>query len=354
MSRRSKRLALACFTLLLGFFAAEVGLRVAWRRVKKPSALSHSWHDHDPKLGWRHKKSFSATIARNDILPVSFAVRTNAQGLRVGTNDVARDMAPVASAGVTRIACVGDSYTFGYCIAGEASYPARLEAALGRGFEAWNWGVCAYGLDQFVLMLDEALASKPDVVVLGVIDMSFRRATNTHFMDGNAKPRFHVEGGQLLYPVEPVPEMKPGDSYTKLEVRGPSYVAAGLSRAFENLSVKLAKDPDAANEDWQLGRALILEAVKKCKAANVKLAVALLPELRLMRPGKEDHYRRLLATLEAESVVFMDTYPAFLAKNMADRTALFVPNDEHPNEAGAQLIAETVLAGLRERGLLAR
>jgi hypothetical protein len=352
MSRRSKRLVLATLTLLLGFLGVELGLRVAWRRTKKPAA--HSWHEHDPRLGWRHKKNYFGIIEKNDILPVSFTVRTNAQGLRVGTEDTARDMAPVPSAGVTRIACLGDSYTFGYCIAGETAYPARLEAALGAGHEVWNWGVCAYGLDQFVLALDDALASKPSLVVLGVIDMSFRRATNSHFMDGTAKPRFHLDGEQLLYPVAPVPEMKAGDSYTKIEVRGPSYVFAGLSRACENVRVKVASDPDAANEDWRLGRALVREAVKKCQAAGVKVAVALLPELRLMRPGKDDHYRRLLATLEAEGVVFIDTYPAFLDARIKNRDALFVPRDEHPNEGGSQLIADTLRERLEARGLLAR
>lgn len=351
-SRRALRLALAVVTLLLGFLAAEVGLRMAWRREKKPG--THSWHDHDPRLGWRNKRSFTGVVDKSDHMPTipgPFTVRTNAQGLRVGTNDVAHDMAPVASSGVFRVACVGDSYTFGFCIAGEAAYPARLEAALGPGHEVWNWGVCAYGLDQFVLALDDALASKPDLVVLGVIDMSFRRATNTHFLDGTAKPRFHVSGDALEYPDAPVPHMKAGDSYSKLEVRGSSFVVAGLSRAFSNLSVKLAKDPDEAAEEWQLGRALIREAVKKCKAANVKLAVALLPEDRLM--GR-DRNVRLLATLEPEGVVFVDTYPAFLDFRSKDVRALFVPGDGHPNEVGSQLLADTLEKQLGERGLLAR
>ena len=341
-------------TLRLGFFAAEVGLRVAWRRTKKAGA--HSWHDHDPRLGWRNKKSYVGVAEKSENIPIPapFTVRTNAQGLRVGTEEAAHDMAPVASAGVFRVACVGDSYTFGYCIAGESAYPARLQAALGPGHEVWNWGVCAYGLDQFVLTLDEALASKPNLVVVGVIDMSFRRATSPNFLDGTAKPRFHVSGETLEYPAEPVPLLKAGDGYSKLEVRGPSYVIAGLSRAFENLSVKLAKDPDAANEDWRLGRALLLEAVKKCKAAGVRVAVALLPELRLMREGKEDKYRRLLATLEPEGVVIIDTYPAFLDAKIKNREALFVPQDEHPNEAGSQLIADALHERLAARGLLAR
>jgi lysophospholipase L1-like esterase len=345
--RRKLRLALATVTLLVGLGAAEVALRVAWRRTKKPG--EHSWHDHDDRLGWRNKRSFTTTVERSEAMPTipaPFLVRTNAQGLRD-----ARDLAPEPSSGVTRIACVGDSYTFGFCIAGEAAYPARLEARLGAGHEVCNWGVCAYGLDQFVLMLDDALATKPSLVILGVIDMSFRRATSAHFLDGTAKPRFYLEGERLLAPSEPVPLVKPGDTYCRFDVRGPSYVLAGLERAFANLSIKLAKDPAEAAEDWQLGRALLREAARKCKTANVRLAVALLPEERLLGI---DPYERLLPTLEPEGIVVLDTYPAFKERFSKDSHPLFVPLDGHPNEPGSQLIADTLAAGIEKRGLLAR
>lgn len=345
-SRRRLRLALALGTLLVALAASEVALRIAWRRKKPPG--DHSWHEHDARLGWRNKRSYETTVPKSDsppVIPAPFFVKLNAQGLR---DD--RDMAPEPSSGVFRIACLGDSFTFGYLIPGAAAYPKRLEAALGPPYEVWNWGVCAYGLDQFVLMLDDALASKPRLVVLGVIDMSFRRATNSHFMDGSAKPRFHVDGEKLIPPELPVPLVQAGDSYCRFEVDGPSYVLAGLERAFGNLRVKLAKDPDAAAEDWQLGRALIREAARKCNEKNVRLAVALLPEDKLL--GR-DKYERLLATLEPEGIIVLDTYPAFMERHAKDVRPLFVPQDGHPNELGCQLIADTLAELLQKRGLLA-
>src|SRR6185369_3627790 len=99
MSRRSKRLVLALLTLLVALGAAEIFLRIAWRRVKKPEV--HSWHEFDAKLGWRHKKSYfdEATVPVSSTATVTFKVRTNAQGLRVGTDEAFHDMAPVASPG---------------------------------------------------------------------------------------------------------------------------------------------------------------------------------------------------------------------------------------------------------------
>jgi lysophospholipase L1-like esterase len=345
--RTLARVAVVALTLLVGLGVAEVALRLSWKRTKPKSG--QSWHDHDDRLGWRNKKSFSMSVEKSDgpvKIPVPFTVKLDAMGLRDE-----REIAPEPSAGVTRIACVGDSYTFGYLIEGERSYPARLEKALGPGYEAWNWGVCGYGLDQFVLMLDDALATHPKLVILGVIDMSFRRATNANFMDGTAKPRFYVEGGELVLTNVPVPLVKENDTYCRFDVRGHTYVAAGIGRAWENLSVKLSKDPEAAAEDWQLGRALILEAQRKCKAAGVRLAVALLPEMKLVG---HDKYERLLATLEPEGITVLDVYPELAKLDTPELTACFVPEDGHPNERGAQLIADTLKALLEKRGLLAR
>jgi hypothetical protein len=339
------RIALALVVFLVGLGAAEIALRIAWRRKKPPSG--HSWHDYDATLGWRNKKSFKTTVERSEAMPTipaPFEVRLDAQGLR---DD--RDMAPEPSAGVTRIACVGDSYTFGFCIPGEAAYPRRLEKALGTGYECWNWGVCAYGLDQFVLALDDVLASKPRLVVLGVIDMSFRRATNANFLDGTAKPRFHLEGDALVLGNVPVPEIKAGDSYCRFEVRGPSYVLAGVERAFENLRVHMSKDPEAEAEDWRLGRALLREASRKCRARGARLVVALLPEERLLA---KDRYERLLETLEPEGITVIDTYPAFRSPPASETRPLFVPMDGHPSEAGSDLIAQALAAELKKRRLL--
>ena len=343
-SLRARRLALASFVLLLGLGASEIVLRIAWRKTKP--AGEQSWHEYDERLGWRNKKSFKTTVDRTPegALPVPFVVELDAQGLRDE-----RDMAPEPSAGVTRIACVGDSFTFGYRIAGTDAYPKRLEVELGAGYETWNWGVCAYGLDQMVLHLDDVLASRPALVVLGVIDMSFRRATSAHFQDGTGKPRFYVDDGELVLTNVPVPLVRPGDSYAKLDVRGPSYLVAGVERAFANLSVRLSKDPEAASEDWQLGRALLLEAKRRCASRGARLAVALLPQKQLLG---EDRYVRLLPLLEPEGISVIDLYPAFLARPREEIPELYGP-DGHPSERGARLIAVALADQLRARGLVA-
>lgn len=63
-----------------------------------------------------------------------------------------------------RIACLGDSTTFGWGVAYEQAWPAVLGDAL--GVEVLNAGVPGYSTHQGLASLDRVLALKPDVVVL--------------------------------------------------------------------------------------------------------------------------------------------------------------------------------------------
>jgi lysophospholipase L1-like esterase len=75
-------------------------------------------------------------------------------------------------AGVTRIACIGDSHTFGYGVEDDRTWPAFLQQELGRGsseggVEVLNCGVNGYDTMQEVLWLEKrVLAFEPDLVLL--------------------------------------------------------------------------------------------------------------------------------------------------------------------------------------------
>ena len=92
----------------------------------------------------------------------------NASGLR--GPEAAEEKPP----GVTRVAVLGDSITFGYWVAEADAFPRQLEALLnggpGRGrVEVLNFGVPGYNLEQATEMLRaRALRFAPDVVVLAL------------------------------------------------------------------------------------------------------------------------------------------------------------------------------------------
>jgi lysophospholipase L1-like esterase len=94
--------------------------------------------------------------------------RINAAGLRGPETD--EEKPP----GVTRVAVLGDSITFGYWVAETDAFPRQLEGLLngrpGHGpVEVLNFGVPGYNLEQATEMLRaRALRFAPDVVVLAL------------------------------------------------------------------------------------------------------------------------------------------------------------------------------------------
>ncbi|MCP3918454.1 MAG: SGNH/GDSL hydrolase family protein [bacterium] len=86
---------------------------------------------------------------------------TNAHGFRGPT--VTLEKAP----GTVRIACLGDSYTYGYGVELDATWPARLAAALPAEHEVLNCGVIGYHTADEVLWLEHrVLRFAPDIVIL--------------------------------------------------------------------------------------------------------------------------------------------------------------------------------------------
>ena len=96
-------------------------------------------------------------------------IRTNTHGMRDVEPGPMGDDIPI------RVVVLGDSYTFGYRVAGELSYPSLLETRLneelpGRRFEVLNLGVSGYNTQDEALVLEhKGLAWHPDVVVLGYV-----------------------------------------------------------------------------------------------------------------------------------------------------------------------------------------
>ena len=108
----------------------------------------------------------------------------------------------------TRIALVGDSFTFGDNVAYEESWGYLLEKALGPEFEVLNFGVSGYGVDQAYLRYEKDVRSwHPKVVIFGLISDDVERSLRLYhsIMTSRAgwgefpfaKPRFVLRDGAL-------------------------------------------------------------------------------------------------------------------------------------------------------------
>src|SRR5262249_2123662 len=100
--------------------------------------------------GWnfvdlRPNRQATLTLTRGDGSRfLDFTVTTNELGLRrLGTDDPG---GPPAPDGKTVIHCLGDSFTMGWGVEDDESYPAVLARKLGDGHLVLNLGVDGFGL----------------------------------------------------------------------------------------------------------------------------------------------------------------------------------------------------------------
>ena len=124
-----------------------------YKKVSAPATNEGSYGQIDGELGWVLKPGSRSRYYMTDRVTgtayFDSTVYTNSAGFRAPSLD-----AEFASGSMVAI---GDSWTFGYAVDYEQSYPAQLEKLLGR--DVVNMGVPAYGSAQVLLLLERHLGN---------------------------------------------------------------------------------------------------------------------------------------------------------------------------------------------------
>jgi hypothetical protein len=132
--------------------------------ILRKAAASPTFYVYDDLLGW--------TIGPNR-KSADGLYYSSAEGLRAPHEGISFAKATKK----TRIALVGDSYTFGEDVVYENTWGRLLEKALGEEFEVLNFGVPGYGLDQAYLRYEKDVQEwKPTVVILSFIPHDIERS----------------------------------------------------------------------------------------------------------------------------------------------------------------------------------
>ena len=102
---------------------------------------------------------------------------------------------------------MGDSFTEGWEVEDQESWPAQLEAMTGTPIV--NGGTGGYGTDQILMRAEQLLPIiKPHTLIIGFLDSDLDRTEHVTF--GAPKPWFTAENGQLQFhppaALEPPPE----------------------------------------------------------------------------------------------------------------------------------------------------
>ena len=126
--------------------------------------------------------------------------------------------------GRTRIALIGDSFTFGEDVNYEESWGYFLGKELGSEFQVLNFGVSGYGLDQMFLRYEKDVRRwKPRIVIFGFISHDTERSMLVYpfisFPEWNmpfSKSRLILRGGKLANINAPAPA--PGDIFSRASI----------------------------------------------------------------------------------------------------------------------------------------
>jgi len=160
------RALLASITVVLSLTAsvlvAEVAARVAGYQPRVPTpGPEQQIHGPDPVLGWRAvpgRGAFGPYVSGGDVATVTIRP------------DGARTAGPEVAGGRPQVLLVGCSFTMGWAVSDDETFPWRLQARR-PDVEVRNYGQTGYGTVQSLLLLEQLLATgkQPAWVLYGDI-----------------------------------------------------------------------------------------------------------------------------------------------------------------------------------------
>ncbi len=197
--RRKRVLLFSIVSTLLALLLLEGTLSSlrAVRRVLDVRLMEEQRHTRfDEELGWVNLPGFHSP----DFYGPGRAFTTNEQGFRATDGD----SSPANQDDTYRIVCLGDSFTMGYGVADDDTFPSHL-ARLVPGSEVVNMGMGGYGIGQDYLWYLRDGGSVPgDLLLFAFISHDFQRLVSTEFL-GYGKPRVRLVDGALVTQNVPVP-----------------------------------------------------------------------------------------------------------------------------------------------------
>jgi lysophospholipase L1-like esterase len=350
--RRKRRplraLGIMVASTLVALIAAELVLRMAnLGPAPHPVSAGKVVRDSsDPVLRFEHRPN-SARVrvfqqSRNDVPRIAL-YSIDQHGFRRPGVELQKPP------GSFRIACLGDSFTFGTGLGDHETWPALLpgmlnEAQDGPTFEVMNCGVGGYNTIQEAAYLEQrVLRFEPDLVVccLYLNDVMI-----------GVKPPPAVVGERTRFVRR---WTRPGrDDWMRSLRRASVLVDLVCDRLYHAIeaSVYTQRHADVFTGDgegWQLARDALLRMRAMTEQAGARFVLLLYPQM--VRDGavlsSHDAYAVVSEFARAEDIDSLDLESAFLSQPVEDFWVH--PTDLHPNaaanEVAARAVAQFLLAG---------
>lgn len=324
--RLRQQLLFSLVPLVVVFASAEAGLRAAgW--PPRPTHFDHNEPYWVLAPGLRDEPTPHPEVGG------SFRVSTDARGLRAPLHDGDK------ATGAVRVATMGCSTTFGWGVADDESYPARLEArarAAGHEVEVINAGQPGHTSFQGRWLWETVVAAtRPDVVLLGYVVQDARKAAYT-------------DRSQAL--------LMQDQRFLKDHLLWRSRVYLGLRALLGAVQVRAKERPQGVDDHSGVHRVPLDEYTDNLRAialdARARGATPVLFGYPLERAGYTEAHRAALARLgEALDAPVLDLQAEMTAAS-AEQELYFPADRGHANAAGNDWIAARVMDFLARRALI--
>jgi len=328
--------AIVVFLLVEGFASFLMSSLAAWRAMHMREE-SHSRYD--AELGWSHRPGLRVERMYGDNAPFT----TNAQGFRA-REDYGKAVPP----GRYRVVALGDSFTMGYGVGDDATYPAQMQA-LCPALQAVNMGQGGYGVDQDYLWYKrDGVKLDANVLLFAVIAQDFFRMASDNFI-GYGKPVLRARDGALVTENVPVP---PGWNTRTPLARANAFVDSlaivRTGRWLAGTAETSRADPfyGTVGEEVLAAAALAFDDLARLsQSRGQRFVIAYLPvrDLLAREPSRE------AAWLEAYSrrtgVPFINLAADF-GRLPPDHLARLFRPDTHYSEEGNRFVAQALLRRL--------
>ena len=315
-----------------------------------PAVAESLYTEYDRDLGWVNLPN---VYLPNMYGPGKF-LRTNGQRVR---ND--HDFTKAVPPGKTRIICSGDSFTLGFGVDNQHTWPQRL-AARTASLETVNMGQGGYGADQAYLWYKrDGAVLDHDIQIFAIISPDVFRMQHTSF-NGYGKPVLTVDNDRVVATNVPVPRTM--EVWSPRLVRTENALAdLSLTRALRSVFKFKAAAPLTDSKERNQETAWVLstmldELAAMNRAKGSLLVLAYLPTREELTGEVAASWRPFLADYARQHhVLYFDLFDDFRALSPAQRDSLFITRAalEFPGAAGHYTDAgNEFVAGLIYRRLL--
>jgi len=362
LSRIARGLLLASGTLVVLEGLASLALYaydLAFNTRSGSSEREVEYTQFDPEIGWVSRPG----VRVEDLFGPGLDLATNAAGAR-GSQVLAREVPP----GKLRVVCVGDSFTQGYGVADDQTWPHAL-GALDSRLEVVNLGQRGYGIDQaWLWYLRKAAELEHDLVVLAFIADDWRRVRLARYQ-GYPKPLLVRGAEQPLIANAPLspPRWRWGFWHLNLELLMSPRAVQLVERVRLKLGGPAASDPTVMSEREAADVvAQLFEALDRhCRAAGRRLVLLYLPSRVAGMAGGSvplgGEPLRICEAARERGIALVDLSGDFAQLPVTQRDALFIDLVEtvypwaqnHYNAEGNRFVAVALHRRLCELGLLA-